>query len=262
MVNTFKVFHDYRSIRKTRNSTNTGMPDLGTWLDEEKNQEDIYNYRLFYVLKSNADDVVKFGIAGYQGGKSGAWGRLHQYINEYGYSTDLNPCSGIKLLYLAGTVYNPTVIPTESAVYMKEKACKDYFRATAIKGRGYERILKERLDELFKIIDNKSNKSWEDIEKDRRKTARLKQANITAEDAVLAILKHETAGGKSRERTKYLVQWSRAYVLLDETDVKADNLIETDTTWETAYRIITFLDGSRALDVYKALHPDAKFRDQ
>lgn len=88
MVNTFKVFHDYRSIRKTRNSTNTGMPDLGTWLDEEKNQEDIYNYRLFYVLKSNADDVVKFGIAGYQGGKSGAWGRLHQYINEYGYSTD------------------------------------------------------------------------------------------------------------------------------------------------------------------------------
>ena len=168
-----KVIFDYRKTRKTRNSSRT--VELGPWLDSEANKRSLYDMRLFYVLKPVADDVVKFGIAGLTG-KSSSWGRLHQYINEYGYRTDLNQCSGIDLLYLAGTRYNPNVETTNTQVYKKELACKQYFRDSAIKGRGFERILQERLDELFKIIDDKSNKSFEDIETDRRTSERLQEA--------------------------------------------------------------------------------------
>jgi len=264
MSTTLKILVDYRNTRVTRRSgPQSGMVELGPWLDVQANKEMLYNMRLFYVLKPNADDVVKFGIAGLDG-KSGGWARLHQYINEYGFATELSPCTGIRLLYLAGTVYNPNVVTTDSAIFRKEKACKDYFRDTALKGRGFERILLERINELFKIIDDKSNKSWGDIEKDRRTSDRLAQADITPDDKVVSILNHDTISGKSRAKTKYLVKWSRPYVLQEQLKVKntiTKNVIEDDTTWETHNSVMTFLDGARMLEVYKTLHPTAKFRD-
>ena len=112
MSDKFTVLFDYRKAlgrtrRQTKSST-TNSTELGPWLDDFANKKKIYNMRLFYVLKPNAEDVVKFGIAGTRG-EAGAWGRLHQYINEYGYTTDLNRCTGIQLLYLAGNKYNPNV---------------------------------------------------------------------------------------------------------------------------------------------------------
>jgi hypothetical protein len=256
-----KVLFDYRNNRKTRNSSRT--VELGPWLDSEANKRNLYDMRLFYVLKPVADDVVKFGIAGLTG-KSSSWGRLHQYINEYGYRSDLNQCAGIDLLYLAGTRYNPNVETTNTQVYKKELACKQYFRDSAIKGRGFERILQERLDELFKIVDDKSNKSFEDIETDRRTSERLQQADITPTDKVIRIVSHDTKGGKSKALTKYKVQWSRPYILTEKKRVNGQIVTtakEVDTTEEFYKNIVLFLDGGKAIEVYKALHPDAKFRD-
>jgi len=256
-----KVFFDYRNNRKTRNNSRT--VELGPWLEVEANKRSLYDMRLFYVLKPVADDVVKFGIAGLTG-KSSAWGRLHQYINEYGYRSDLNQCVGIDLLYLAGTRYNPNVETTNTQVYKKELACKQYFRDSAIKGRGFERILQERLDELFKIVDDKSNKSFEDIETDRRTSERLQQAEIMPDDKVIRIISHETKGGKSKAKTKYNVQWSRPYILTEKKRVNGQIVTTStsvDTTDEFYKNIITFLDGGKAIEVYKALHPNANFRD-
>jgi hypothetical protein len=256
-----KVFFDYRNNRKTRSSSRT--VELGPWLEIEANKRNLYDMRLFYVLKPVADDVVKFGIAGLTG-KSSSWGRLHQYINEYGYRTDLNQCSGIDLLYLAGTRYNPNVETTNTQVYKKELACKQYFRDSAIKGRGFERILQERLDELFKIIDDKSNKSFEDIETDRRTSERLQQAEIMPDDKVIRIVSHETKAGKSKALTKYKVQWSRPYILTEKKRIEGKIVTttkEVDTTEEFYKNIVTFLDGGKAIEVYKALHPSGNFRD-
>ena len=130
--NKMEVLFDYRTnkpnLGRTRSSSRkanqerytagerireqeTNSIELGPWLDDFDNKKKIYNMRLFYVLLPNSESVVKFGVAGTQG-EAGAWGRLHQYINEYGYTSDLNACTGIQLLYLAGNQYNPNVALT------------------------------------------------------------------------------------------------------------------------------------------------------
>jgi hypothetical protein len=264
-ANTWKVIFDYRLKRRTRSDVKgeKGFIELGPWLDVEANKKLIYNKRLFYVVKANADDIIKFGIAGLDG-KSSGWGRLHQYINYHGEATELNHCSGIKLLYLAGTIYNPNVVATNSAVFRKELFIKQHFRDTALKGRGFERILQAKLDELFKLIDDKSNRAWEDIELERRRTERLKQAEIVASDSVIKVLSHDTEP-KTQKKTQYLVQWSRPYKLTKLKKVKGevllDEYIEDDTTYEPYAKLITYLDGAKAVEVYKALHPTAKYRD-
>ena len=108
-MNALTVIYDYReSLRgRTRSKKDTTV-ELGPWLNLETNKRRLYNTRIFYIIKPNIDDTIKFGIGGLDG-KSGAWGRLHQYILEYGNTTELNPCTGVRLLYLAATVYNPNV---------------------------------------------------------------------------------------------------------------------------------------------------------
>ena len=249
--------------------------------------------RLFYVLKPNAEDVVKFGIAGTRG-EAGGWGRLHQYINEYGYTTDLNRCTGIQLLYLAGNKYSPTVEITNSDVFKKERACKQYFRAPEVKahliGRGFERINLDRIQELFDIIDDPSNKDFGDVETERRVSERLSQQNLTADDYVVKIIDHTTKGGKSRAMTQYTCYWNRPFILTknklvkklnpnprkdsDLRDLQADKEREAarfqteETARETIHTnyqfykdVILFKGGAKAMEIYKALHPNGKFRD-
>ena len=64
------------------------------------------------------------------------------------------------MLYLAGNIYNPNVEITNSDVFKKERACKQYFRAPEVNahliGRGFERINLDRIQELFDIIDDPS----------------------------------------------------------------------------------------------------------
>ena len=84
-----RVLFDYRKVRKTRSQTTT-MIELDTFLRNEENKKDMYNMRCFYVVMPVADGIVKFGIAGAKDGKSGAFGRLAQYVHQYGVATDLN----------------------------------------------------------------------------------------------------------------------------------------------------------------------------
>lgn len=261
-MNALTVIYDYReSLRgRTRSKKDTTV-ELGPWLNLETNKRRLYNTRIFYIIKPNIDDVVKYGIGGLEG-KSGAWGRLHQYILEYGYATELNPCTGVRLLYLAATVYNPTVLTVNTSVYRKELACKQFFRDTAIEGRGFERILQERLDELFKIVDSKSNKSWEDIEVERRTSERLQQAEVTPEDKVIKIISHITKP-KSKAKTQFLVQWSRPYKLTEKKKVNGKIVTtekEVNETYEPYSKLITYLDGGKSFEIYSILHPDTQFR--
>ncbi len=271
MSDKFKVFFDYRKAQgKTRSATkrlaggsDTNSVELGPWLEVESNQKMIYNMRGFYVVKPNSENVLKWGISGLDG-KSGTYGRLRQYVNEYGFAEDLNPCAGVKLLYLAGTVYNENVATVNTAVYRKELQIKRHFRSDAIRGRGFERQFLDRIDELFKLIDDKSNKIWEDIETERRVSERLKEAEIQPDDRVVKILSHTTKGGKSQAKTKYLVKWNRPYILTEKKKVNREFVTTTKEIFETeepANKIITYLDGSKMLETYKVLHPDGKFRD-
>ena len=262
-MNKLTVIFDYRkNLGKTRSSEKKSV-ELGPWLDEESNKRRIYDKRIFYIIKPNQDSVVKFGIGGLDG-KAGAWGRLHQYINEYGHESELNVCSGVRLLYLAATVYNPNVETINTAVFRKEKAAKDFFRSDAIEGRGFERILQERLDELFTIVDSKSNKSWEDVETERRTSERLKQAEIHPDDKVIKIISHITKGGKSHAKTQYKTQWNRPYILTEKKKVDGKIVTtqrEVNYTFEPANKLITYLDGAKQLEVYKILHKNSLFRD-
>lgn len=314
MNNKMEVLFDYRTKKPTRGRTRsstaakdnvmyttgerirkqeTNSVELGPWLDDFDNKKKIYNMRLFYVLLPNSESVVKFGIAGTQG-EAGAWGRLHQYINEYGYTSDLNACTGIQMLYLAGNQYKSTVALTDSDVFKKERACKQYFRAPEVKahliGRGFERINLDRIQELFDIIDDPSNKDFGDVETERRVSERLSQQNLTADDYVVKITSHTTKGGKSKAMTQYTCYWNRPAVLTQKKLVKKLNpnprkdsdlrdaeidrqrdaerfqteetsRVEDHTTKEFYKNVILFKNGSKAMEIYKSLHPEGKFRD-
>ena len=314
MNNKMEVLFDYRTKKPTRGRTRsstaakdnvmyttgerirkqeTNSVELGPWLDDFDNKKKIYNMRLFYVLLPNSESVVKFGIAGTRG-EAGGWGRLHQYINEYGYTSDLNACTGIQMLYLAGNQYSPTVEITNSDVFKKERACKQYFRAPEVKahliGRGFERINLDRIQELFDIIDDPSNKDFGDVETERRVSERLSQQNLTADDYVVKITSHTTKGGKSKAMTQYTCYWNRPAVLTQKKLVKKLNpnprkdsdlrdaeidrqrdaerfqteetsRVEDHTTKEFYKNVILFKNGAKAMNIYKSLHPEGKFRD-
>ena len=273
------VYFDYRKNIKgrTRSETNiysdTYATELVPWLAVEANKKKIYGMRLFYVVKPNAEDVVKFGIAGTKG-ESGAWSRLAQYGHSYGQATNLNPCTGVQLLFLAGNKYNKDVLLVDSDVFKKEAACKVYFRSPEVNAhlvaRGFERLNLDRIAELFSIIDDPSNKTFGDVETERRTSQRLQQQDLIATDKILKITGHTTAPGKSSKMTKYTCYWNRAAVLTKEKLVKkAKKGFTTEETEKTldhetpefAHNIILFPGGDRALEVYKILHPDSTFRD-
>ena len=296
MSDKFTVFFDYRKgigrTRSNKDNKDTTI-ELGPWLDVWENKKKTYNMRLFYILKPNAEnDVIKFGIAGQNSGGFASWGRLHSYINTHGVADDLNRCKGIRMLYLAGNVYNPKVEVNKTDVFKKELACKRFFRDPDnnghMIGRGYERIKVERIPELFAIMENPSNKGFRDVETERRLSQRLAEQNLNEDDRIVKVIEHKTTGGKSRAKTKYLCYWNRGAVLTKEklvklnTNMRKDSDLrdlqidkdrdaryiteETDrsvdhTTWQTYRDIILFKNGQEAVDVYKALHHTIKFRD-
>ena len=205
------------------------------------------------------------------------WNWFHsiQYINEYGYTSDLNRCLGVQLLYLAGNKYSKNVDLTNSAVFKKELACKKYFRSDEVNahllGRGFERINLDRIKELFDIIEDTSNKGFEEIETQRRTSERLQQQDLKKTDKIEYIISHHTEGGKSRKLTRYLCHWNRPFILTEEKlkKKKAGGGFETETkkttkdytTYQMYKEIISVAGGSDAMNVYKAKYPNAKFRD-
>ena len=215
------------------------------------------------------------------------------FLITYGYSSDMSACSGIQMLYLAGNVYNKDTPVVNSDIYKKELACKRYFRSPEVNahliGRGYERINLDRIKELFDIIDDPSNKDFGDEETERRTSERLAQQNLTKDDYIVRIVSHVTKRGKSRARTKYIVYWNRGNVMTKEKLVKKLHVnprkdsdlrdlakdkerearFETEvtetvvdhTTPQFYTEIVLFQGGSKAMEIYKALHPTGKFRD-
>jgi len=229
--------------------------------------------RCLYVLKANRDDMFKFGIAGLDGGTS-AYGRLLQYVNFYGKQTDFNQCSGVQLLYLVGTKYNKNVETANSWVFKKEKYIKDHFKIDRINdenglyaGRGRERLesTKANLNKIIRLINDTSNKTFDDVETERRKSERIKQSDLVESDHVVKITDHYTAPtGKSK--TRYRVHWNRPYIITEKKRTDKGGIETTrksvSTTDETAKKIMTYTGGHEALALYHKTHASSnKFRD-
>jgi len=214
---------------------------------------------------------------------------VHRQVSN-GYSSDLNRCTGIQMLYLAGNKYNKNVQIVNSDVFKKELACKQYFRAPEVKahllGRGYERINLDRIAELFQIIDDPSNKNFGDVETERRVQQQRGQQKLQEDDKILRITGHETKGGKSKARTKYKCYWNRPAILTKEKmlkkkavnprkdsdlrDLERDQArfeteeterVEDHETWQFYTEIISMNGGDEAIKAYKELHPKSKYRD-
>ena len=76
----------------------------------------------------------------------------------------------------------------------KEYFCKKHFRSPEVNahliGRSLQRINLKRIEELFDIIDDKSNKDFGDEEIERRTSERLKQQDLLTTDKVEKITGH------------------------------------------------------------------------
>lgn len=237
--------------------------ELAQWLGKEANRRSLDNKRILYVVRANIDNsLIKFGIGGVEHGGTSAFGRLLQYINYYGEAGEFD-CKGIKLFLIVANEYNPNVEGKNSAIFRKEKFLKAQLRGDTMSGRGTERVT-TNMRKLFNLIFQTSNKTDEDIEIERRKTERLKQAEITSEDQVMNVTGHATPKSGTG-KTVYRVHWSRPYILTERVRDKDGRLVTREkkvfTTDETYKNLINFRDGKEKADEYKAKHRRAKFND-
>ena len=241
--------------------------DLYEFLNRPNSKKRLHDMKVLYVVKPNGDTMVKFGIAGHKEGKDSAWGRLFQYVNQYGVQSELNQCSGVQLLYLVGNKYNPNVEPTQSFVHKKERYIIDHFKFERqdkkYMGRGKERVFEDNISKLIRLINDTSNKTWDDVETERRTSERLQQAILVDTDKVVKISAHKTAS-KGTSKTYYRVHWNRPYVITKRRRTRSgehESKKEIYTTDEPATKIATYNGGQEALEAYHKAHPKAKFRD-
>lgn len=237
--------------------------ELREWLRD--NREKIKDKRILYVVKANIDkNLFKFGIGGNkgdgEGGGENAYGRLLQYVNYYGVSNKDDKCKGIKLYLIIGNKYNKDVQPENSAVFRKEKYLIKQLEDDRDdeNSRGKERV-NTNIRTLFRLIQNNANKTDEDIELERRKSERNKQAKLTTSDKVLEVTAHDTPR-KGRGKTLFRTRWSRPYILT-EKDKKGKTLKETKvfTTDEFYHNLIDFKGGADAVHKYIESKDDSKF---
>jgi len=239
--------------------------ELREWLRDEENRKKIKDMRILYVVKANIDKkLFKFGIGGNkgdgEGGGENAYGRLHQYVNYYGVSNKDDKCKGIKLYMIIGNKYNKDIKPEDSAVAIKEKYLINQLKGDTDKvgSRGNERV-NTNIRTLFRLIQNNANKTDEDIELERRKSERNKQAKLTTSDKVLEVTGHDTPK-KGKGKTLFRTRWSRPYILT-EKDKKGKKLKETKvfTTDEFYHNLIDFKGGEDAVTEYIESNDDSKF---
>lgn len=244
MSNSLKTLFDYRE--------NKAPVKLEEWL--RKHKEELYNHRLLYVLKANMDtNTIKFGIAGVDSGGSSGYGRLHQYVILYGEHNKSNKCMGVRLFYLLGNKFNRFVTPSNSAVFRKELYIKRELKGKSetVIERGTERT-KIPITRLVNMIENSSNKTSDDIEKEIKRSERIVQSEIKPSDTVVIILDSINTGKTAK--TKYLTEWNRAYV--NSKTGEMDN-----TTYEP-YSTLEFINnGKEAVAAFKKLYPKRAYRD-
>ena len=260
MPTKLKPLYDYREHKKPI--------DLYEFLKNQPNTKTaLHDMKVLYVVKPNADSMVKFGIAGHKDGKDSAWGRLFQYVNQHGIQSELNQCAGVQLLYLVGNKYQATVEPTDSFVHKKEKYIIDHFKFERqdkkYLGRGRERVFEDNLSKLIRLINDTSNKSWDDVETERRKSERVQQSVLSDMDRVVKITSHKTESAGT-SKTYYRVHWNIPYTIIEKRRTRSgehESKKEIFTTNETAKKLMTFNGGKALLEAYHKAHPTAKFRD-
>jgi len=242
MSNQLQIGYDYRDNRGK-------SVDLEKWLAKHKN--DLYNKRVFYVLKANLDKTItKIGIAGNETGKASAYGRLHQYIILYGNNNKNDKCQGVQLYCIRWNTYNQFITPTNSSVYRKELQIKRNLKMEDAVVAGSERT-RASLDKIFQMIDDPSNKTDEDKQDEIRRSTRIKQSALRPSDRILKVVDIFNTG---KSKTKYLVEWSRPYI-----DSKTG--LENNRTWET-YNLLEFItNGPEAVAEYKSKYAKKKYID-
>jgi hypothetical protein len=261
-MTTLKTIYDYRQHSEPE--------ELMDWIDKQaalKENSPMYDMKILYIIKPHADKMVKFGIAGHKEGGISALGRMRQYVNQHGIQNDLNQCLGVSLLYMVGHKYNKNVEPKNSFVHKKEQYIIKHFKLVkndpAYKGRGKERVFENNLTKLIELINDTSNKSWDDVETARRKSEKIIQSKIQVTDKIEKITDHYTQK-TGTSKTLYRVIWNRPYVL-DENEQTANGITtKTNTVYGTDQKAKDFIDikgGKTALKKYQKEHPNATFRD-
>ena len=123
--------------------------------------------RAFYIIEANMDKgnslsqtVIKFGVAGIERGY--AWGRINDYRLMYGLPDARNKCKGFKIHYIGTTEYDKSIEISRCAVWKLEAFLKQKYRAESQPGdkerRGYERVTKEKLSELLRMVHSRDFK--------------------------------------------------------------------------------------------------------
>jgi hypothetical protein len=135
--------------------------------------------RIFYIIRASLDPtVIKFGNS--TDGHPAT--RLRDYIVKYGEADDNPPCTGVKLLYCAGTQRNPAVPARQSQVYDYEEYLKRALRNRPngiVPGRGSERT-KVSLTELERTMRLKGQPP--EVAVVPRRSARIKVGDIVKYD--------------------------------------------------------------------------------
>ena len=128
---------------------------------------------------------------------------------------------------------------------------------------GENAYLKITISKLISLINDTSNKSWDDVETERRKSERLQQSVLNDTDKVVKITSHKTEN-TGTSKTYYRVHWNRPYVITEKRRTRSgehESKKEIFTTNETAKNILNFNGGKETLDAYHKSHPKATFRD-
>lgn len=246
------------------NNTEDKEPvELGEWLQVQKNQDDIYNMRCLYLIRANMENqLTKLGIAGTEGG-TGAYGRLRQYVLEYGFEKPGFDCAGCKLFLLVGVKYNPKVELKESFVFKKELQLKKEFKGDTLPGRGRERIMTD-LEKVYEIVFDNSTMTSLEKETKLRRSLRIQQSDIQPDDYVLNVTKHvtpKTGTGK----TVFYTEFTRPYID-EKTNQKTKKKTTTLTfhTNEPYENLENIPNGKKTVDRYiiskKATDPKVVFR--
>lgn len=150
--------------------------ELNTFIKSKKYSDQLIRTRMFYIIKANREDILKFGIAGNSEGNSIS--RFMGYRNAYGTSDKSNDCVGVKVHFVGVTEYNPNVETKNSEIFKLEKYVKRFIRENEKIARGSERttLSLSRLKELvytYRTKDKPTTRRISERNKNRLVTNRV-----------------------------------------------------------------------------------------
>lgn len=149
------------------------------------------NTRIFYIISTKVDDYAVWKIGLSERGANSSFGRLKDYVHNFGKTDKDHPCRGVKIYVCLSNRYNVDVSNPNAAVRKLETKMKRDFKDKMV--RGNERIgYGVTIDEIFSYLEsNEFVSHLEDTERPVRQTPRLKEKNQGANDAVDKIVDHD-----------------------------------------------------------------------